>query len=53
MIDASKADGTMLVDIDPETLIDAKVGTYIAERARKGQVGKTETSGCSPCSGPP
>lgn len=26
-------------DIDAETLIDAIVGTYIAERARKGHVG--------------
>lgn len=39
VIDACKADGTMRVDIDPETLIDAIVGTYIAERAREGQVG--------------
>lgn len=39
VIDACKADGIMRVDIDPETLIDAIVGTYIAERAREGQVG--------------
>jgi hypothetical protein len=39
VIEACKADGTMRVDIDPETLIDAIVGAYIAERARKGQVG--------------
>ena len=38
-IDACKADGTMRLDIDPQTLIDAIVGTYIAERAREGQVG--------------
>ena len=28
----------MRVDIDPEALIDAIVGTYIAERAREGRV---------------
>jgi AcrR family transcriptional regulator len=39
VIDACKADGTMRVDIDPETLIDAIVGAYVVERARKGHVG--------------
>ncbi len=34
VIDASKADGSMRADIDTETLIDAVVGTHIAERAR-------------------
>ena len=38
VIDECKSDGTMRVDIDPETLIDAIVGTYIAERAREGRV---------------
>ena len=40
VIDACKADGTMRVDIDPETLIDAIVGTYIAERTRSGRAGR-------------
>jgi AcrR family transcriptional regulator len=39
VVDACKADGTMRVDIDTETLIDAIVGAHIAERARKGLVG--------------
>ncbi len=39
VIDAGKADGTMRVDVDAETLIDAIVGAYIAERARRGRVG--------------
>ena len=39
VIDACKADATMRVDTDPETLIDAIVGAHIAERARKGRVG--------------
>lgn len=39
VIDACKADGTMRADIEPEALIDAIVGTYIAERAREGRVG--------------
>ena len=39
VIDACKVDGTMRVDIDPQTLIDALVGSYITERAREGQVG--------------
>jgi AcrR family transcriptional regulator len=38
VIDAGKADGTMRADIDPDTLIDAMVGAYIAERARTGQI---------------
>ena len=38
VIDSCKADGTMRVDIDPDTLLDAIVGTYIAERAREGRV---------------
>jgi AcrR family transcriptional regulator len=40
VIDACKADGSMRGDVDPETLIDAIVGAYIAERARDGQVGE-------------
>jgi hypothetical protein len=36
VVDAYKADGTVRVDIDPETLIDAIVGAYVTERARKG-----------------
>jgi AcrR family transcriptional regulator len=38
VIESCKADGTMRVDIDPDTLLDAIVGTYVAERARKGRV---------------
>ncbi len=38
VIDACKAEGTMRTDIDSETLIDAIVGAYIAERARNGRV---------------
>jgi AcrR family transcriptional regulator len=38
VIDASKADGTMRPDLDAETLIDAMVGAYTAERARTGRV---------------
>jgi AcrR family transcriptional regulator len=39
VIDACKDEGTMREDLDPETLIDAIVGTYVAERAREGRVG--------------
>lgn len=39
VIDGGKADGSVRVDVDPETLIDAIVGAHIAERARKGRVG--------------
>jgi AcrR family transcriptional regulator len=38
VIDAGKADGAMRADFDSETLIDAVVGAYIAERARTGEV---------------
>jgi AcrR family transcriptional regulator len=37
-IDAGKADGSMRKDVDPEVLIDAVVGAYIAENARTGTV---------------
>jgi AcrR family transcriptional regulator len=37
-IDAGKADGSMRKDVDPEVLIDAVVGAYIAEHARTGKV---------------
>ncbi|MGE2690513.1 TetR/AcrR family transcriptional regulator [Mycolicibacterium pulveris] len=39
VIDDGRADGTFRADVDAETLIDAMVGAYIAERARKGGVG--------------
>jgi AcrR family transcriptional regulator len=39
VIDACKAEGTMRVDVDPETLIDAVVGAYIAGRARNAPHG--------------
>ena len=39
VIDACKAEGTIRADLDPETLIDAIVGSYVAERAREGRVG--------------
>jgi AcrR family transcriptional regulator len=38
VIDACKADGTMRADVDAETLLDAIVGTHIADRARNGQL---------------
>lgn len=38
VVDACKADGTMRADVEAETLIDAIVGAYIAERARTGRV---------------
>lgn len=38
VIDAGKADGSMRADVDAQTLIDAVVGTYIAESARTGSV---------------
>lgn len=40
VIDGGKADGTFRADLDAETLLDAIVGAYIAERARRGRVGK-------------
>lgn len=39
VIEAGKSDGSMRADIDTETLIDAVVGTYAAERARTGELG--------------
>ena len=38
VIDVGKNDGAMRTDIDNETLIDAIVGAYTAERARTGSV---------------
>lgn len=38
VIEEAKANGTMRADIDTATLIDALVGTYIAEQARTGEV---------------
>ncbi len=38
VIDAGKNDGAVRANIDSETLIDAIVGAYIAERARTGNV---------------
>ena len=38
VIDAGKKDGSIRADTDGETLIDAIVGAYIAERARTGSV---------------
>lgn len=40
VIDAGKADGSFRADIDGATLIDAIVGSHIAERARTGRVAK-------------
>lgn len=40
VIDAAKADGSFRADIDDAALIDAVVGTIIAERARTGRVAK-------------
>ncbi|MGV0791942.1 TetR/AcrR family transcriptional regulator [Mycolicibacterium sp. XJ1819] len=40
VIDGGKADRTFDVDVDAETLIDAIVGAYVAERARRGRVTK-------------
>lgn len=39
VIDACKTEGTMRVEVDPETLIDAVVGAYIAGRARNAPRG--------------
>jgi AcrR family transcriptional regulator len=38
VIDSCKDEGTMRTDLDSVALIDAIVGAYIAERARKGRV---------------
>ncbi|MGV0835060.1 TetR/AcrR family transcriptional regulator [Mycolicibacterium thermoresistibile] len=38
MIDAGRTDGSLRADVDHAVLIDAVVGTHIAERARTGQV---------------
>ncbi|MGU3652479.1 TetR/AcrR family transcriptional regulator [Mycolicibacterium sp. A43C] len=43
VVDELRADGAISADIDPETLIDAVVGAYIAERARTGRVGEWES----------
>ena len=53
VIDACKADGIMRVDIDPETLIDAIVGTSLPNALGKGRSETTGKTGCSPYSGPP
>ncbi|MEH3134882.1 MAG: TetR/AcrR family transcriptional regulator C-terminal ligand-binding domain-containing protein [Mycolicibacterium neoaurum] len=42
VVDELKADGSIPADIDPEALIDAIVGAYVAERARTGRVGDWE-----------
>ncbi len=38
VIDGGKADGSIRADVDGSALIDAVVGTHIAERARVGEV---------------
>jgi hypothetical protein len=38
VIDVGKADGSFRADVDGATLVDAVVGTHIAERARTGRV---------------
>ncbi len=42
VVEEMKADGSIGPDIDPETLIDAIVGAYIAEQARTGDTSEWE-----------